>query len=254
MEMWLSDTYDVPQALVDSPPSPAFRQFLLDWFGSGRRVSFSERLSAARKLSLEETTLARELVRRNLRCKHSHIISGTWVLGDAKAVPMLRGMFDQEPDESRRLLIAGALWKLNGDPIFIESLHRAKVTGLLKIYFHLTQVLWLNDERAVDFLIDLLPETDHEVDHGRKLRRVSRLFFPRAFPPDHSQDTDLLQRGPRYDTMALNLLNHLETGHVVPPDEQRPPSYYRHQRNDQAFSKMMLEAVNKFVAEMHQGR
>jgi hypothetical protein len=34
--MWLSDRYDVPQALVDDPPSPAFRQYLLNWFGSNR--------------------------------------------------------------------------------------------------------------------------------------------------------------------------------------------------------------------------
>jgi hypothetical protein len=63
--MWLSDSYDVPQALIDDPPSPAFRQFLLDWFGSARRVEFNERLSAAGKLTLEETTIARQLIRPN---------------------------------------------------------------------------------------------------------------------------------------------------------------------------------------------
>src|ERR1019366_10353580 len=40
---------------------------------------------------------------------------------------------------------------------------------------------------------------------------------------------------------ALSLLNHLETGRLVPKDEQRPPSYYRGRRNDPAFREMMLQ-------------
>jgi hypothetical protein len=105
--------------LVDDPPSPAFRQYLLNWFGSNR-VSFAERLRTANNLAPEETALARQLIRRNLKCRRSHIISGTWAPDDLEAVPPLRAMYDSEPDESRRLVIAGALWKLNKDPVFIE--------------------------------------------------------------------------------------------------------------------------------------
>lgn len=159
--MWLSDSYDVPQALVDDPPSPAFRQYLLNWFGS-KRVSFAERLRTANNLTPEEAALARQLVRRNLKCKHHHIISGTWALDDLEAVPLLRVMFDAEPDESRRLEISGALWKLNRDPVFIECLNRAKESGMLSVPFHPEQILWLNDERSIDFLIDLLPLEDHD--------------------------------------------------------------------------------------------
>jgi hypothetical protein len=46
--------------------------------------------------------LGQQLIRRNLKCKHSHIISGTWALGDLEAVPLLRSMFDDEEDESLR--------------------------------------------------------------------------------------------------------------------------------------------------------
>lgn len=90
-------------------------------------------------------------------------------------------MFDNEQDESRCLVIAGALWKLNNDPVFVECLNRAKKSGLLKVYFHLQQVLWLNDERAIDFLISLLPETDHNGVRARKLRRVNRWFLATPF-------------------------------------------------------------------------
>ncbi len=53
---------------------------------------------------------------------------------------------------------------------------------------------------------------------------------------------------------GLSLLNHLETGHLVPPNEQQPASYYGERRNDSAFRKMMLEAVHTSIALMHQGR
>jgi hypothetical protein len=251
--MWLSDAYDVPQDVVDGPHSPAFRQFLLNWFGSNR-VSFAERLRTASDLAPEEATVGRELIRRNLKCNYSHIISGTWALGDLEAVPLLRVMFDNEKDESRRLVIAGALWKLNNDPVFGECLNRAKKSGLLKIVFHLQQVLWLNDERAIDFLIGLLPETDHDGVGARKLRRLNRWFLPTPFRRialrlvRHHNEAQGAAPG------ALSLLNHLETGHLVPPDEQQPASYYRERRTDPAFRKMMLAAVHKSIERMHQGR
>jgi hypothetical protein len=91
--MWLNDIYDVPRDVVDGPHSPAFRQFLLNWFGSNR-VSFNERLRTANDLTPEEAAVGRELIRRNLKCNHSHIISGTWALGDLEAVPLLGRMFD----------------------------------------------------------------------------------------------------------------------------------------------------------------
>jgi hypothetical protein len=250
--MWLSDIYDIPQDVADGPHSPAFRQFLVYWFG-GVRFPFSERLMVATNLSPEEVALARCLIRRNLKCKHSHIISGTWVLGDLEAVPPLRTMFEQEADESRRLLISGALWKLNRDPVFIECLNRAKESGLLAVYFHLQQVLWLNDERSIDFLIDLLPAEDRD-PRGRALVRLRNLCYRTPFRRltigmvrEHNE-----RKGAA--PWALSLLNDLEKGRLVPPDEQAPPSYYRERRNDPAFRKKMLDAVHLLVAQMHQGR
>jgi hypothetical protein len=245
--------YDILQDVLDGPHSPAFRHFLFNWF-SGNRISFSEQLRAANDLTPEETPLGRELIRRNLKCKHSHIISGTWVLGDMEAVPLLRSMFEDEQDESRRLLIAGALWKLNKDPVFIECLNRAKESGLLKVYFHLLQVLWLNDERAVDFLIDLLPETDQDRERARRMRRLNRWF---SHTPLRRITLGMLRRhneAAGAALWALSLLNHLETGRPVPPDEERPPSYYRERRNDPAFRELLIEAVHKSIAQAHQGR
>ena len=169
--MRLSDSYDVPQALVDDPPSLALRQFLLSWFGSDRHYSFNERLTTADCLAPEETLIARELIRSNLKCRYDHIVSGTWALDDLAAVPLLREIFDTGTSESRRLEISGALWKLNKDPLFIECLNRAKKGGLFWVYFHVLQILWLNDDRAFDFLIDLLPPAD---ERARKISSTQR--------------------------------------------------------------------------------
>ena len=123
--MWLSDLYEVPQELVDNPPSPEFRQFLLNWFGSNA-VNRGEKVRSATCLVPEELTLARELMRRNLKTRYGRIINGTWILGDTEAIPLLREMFASEMDEGRRLTIASALWQLCQDPVFIECLNRAR--------------------------------------------------------------------------------------------------------------------------------
>ena len=127
------------------------------------------------------------------------------------------------PEESRRLTIAGALWKLVKDTIFIDCLNRAKASsGPLLIGSHLLQVLWLGDERAVDFLIDLLDHKD---------RRVR--------------------------TQALGLLNELELGRrmgIPAASMPRQPEDYRARRNDAAFRDLMVGAVRKWNSEMKNGR
>ena len=55
-------------------------------------------------------------MRRNLKLRYTHIIEGTSALRDIGAVPILQAMLDEESDVSRRLTIAGALWKLSQDP------------------------------------------------------------------------------------------------------------------------------------------
>jgi len=58
---------------------------------------------------------------------------------DSSAGPLLRTMLEDEPDPGGRLTIAGALWKLVRDPVFIECLERTKGTGTMVA--HINQVL-----------------------------------------------------------------------------------------------------------------
>jgi hypothetical protein len=194
--------------------------------------------------------VARGPLRRNLKLKHTHTIQGASALHDVAAVPMLRAMFDEEVDESRRLTIAGALWKPVKDPIFIECLERAKANGSLG-YFGLLMLLWLDDLRAIDFLIDLLPQRDRESAPWRllrcfavrpPLRPLIRAFLAHA----HSN-----QQG----AFALSLLNQLEFGRRVAGDGSmwRLPSDYRRKRDDAAFRESKTAAIYRWNLEAKNG-
>jgi hypothetical protein len=86
---------------------------------------------------------------------------------------------------------------------------------------HLWQVLWLDDERAVDFLIDLLNQKD----------------WPAL-------------------SMTLGLLNQLEFGRPMGvPAREMPhqPADYRKLRGDPAFRAHMVAAIHKLNAERRNG-
>jgi hypothetical protein len=231
--MWLSDLYEVPQELIDNPPSPEFRQFLLNWFGSSA-VDRGEKVRSATCLVPEELALARELMRRNLKTNYGRIINGTWILGDTEAIPLLREMFGNEPDEGRRLTIASALWRLCKDPLFIECLNRAKGTSLMVPYMN--HVLWLDDERAVDFLIDLLPTDDDDYYRRRRPKSVLSRLLGFSRDPDEATITG---------RWALSLLNRLEAGHSVRPQDGYPPSHFRERRNDRGFRELIVEQCTR---------
>jgi hypothetical protein len=146
--------YDVPEEIASGDHSPAFRRFLWNWFGDTWALTHGELdLSFLDELSADELQMARALIRRNIKLggNHNHIVQGSAALGDLEAVPILRQMLGAEGDQSRRLVLAGALWNLVRDPMFIECLYEAKAQGgRLLAGIHLNQVLWLDDERAVD--------------------------------------------------------------------------------------------------------
>jgi hypothetical protein len=173
-------------------------------------------------LTQDELSLARELIRRNLPVKHTSIFQGVEALHDVGAAPILRKMLSGEAELTWRLTISGALWRVNRDPVFIEFLEEAKATRPSIFQgVHLWQVLWLDDDRAVDFLIDLLDQRDW---------------------PSQS--------------MTLDILNQLEFGRPMGiPAKKMPhqPADYRKLRGDPAFRAHMVAAINKRNAERKNG-
>lgn len=243
--MKLRDSIDVPDEVARGPHSPALKTFLWEWFGYGRELMDGalDRIFI-KDLTPEELAIARDMVRRNLKLRQDHIIEAVADLNDVDAAPILRTMLAEEPDESRRLVIAGTLWKIARDPAFIEVLNRAKTKPGLS-YMVVTRALWLDDYRAVDFLIDLLHEKDRECTLWRVQRRRSfhmpfRRFWSRLItirPIEHPGN------------YALMFLNRLEFGQEVGPELKHLPSYYRMRRNELAFRDSMTAAVHRWNAE-----
>jgi hypothetical protein len=225
----LRDPYDVPEDVAAGPHSPAFEKFLWNWFGDTRALTHGELdLTFLDELTPEELSLARKLIRRNLRLNYTHIVEGASALHDVDAVPILREMLRGEPNMSRRLTISGALWKISRDPAFVECLLAARAGSARKPDAagkipwrgpHLLQVLWLEDERAVDFLISLLDVKD-----------------------------ELAQRA------VLRLLNELEFGPPmgVPP-MPHTRAHYRRLRIDPAFRAQMVAAIRERNAKSKNG-
>ena len=105
---------------------------------------------------------------------------------------------------------------------------------------YMNHVLWLGDERAVDFLIDLLPDNDDDY-HRMRRRGMARKVF------GISQDQAAITA-----RWALGMLNRLEAGTLSGSlhRDGHPASYYRERRNDRGFRELMVEAVRKTSVEL----
>ena len=152
-------SYDIP---YDAQPkdglhSPAYRKFYENFFVDATGILRHEvDLDFINALTPQETELAKDLIRRNLQLKYVHIIEGVAILQDHDLVPQLKNMFVHENDLSRKLTIAGTLWKLENDPVFPECLRemvKSKNDSLKVAHMH--QIAWLGDERTIHLLIDI---------------------------------------------------------------------------------------------------
>ena len=213
--MRFSDSYEVPNDVLARGASPEYREFLRNWFADPRAVIDHELdLSFVRRIPADELARARELIRDNLKVGHTHIVEGAAVLGDVAAVPILRDMLNFESNPSRRLTIAGALWMLVQDPAFLSCLNESKSSvGRLFTGHHLYQILWLDDERALDFLVDLSGHNDHFV---------------------------------RYS--VLSLLNQLESGEPfrLPERLEHGAEFYRRRQRDDGFRRTMVASIRRW--------
>lgn len=125
--------------------------------------------------------MAKDLLRRNLKLRYTHIVEGIAEIKDVTAVPLLRDMLAKESDLSQQLIITGALWKLIRDSSFVNCLNRMKASKnstLKKAHFH--QILWLRDERGIDLLFDTLDDEDRFV-RFLALSTLNELEFGRRF-------------------------------------------------------------------------
>ncbi len=117
--------YDIPPHVGQGQHSRAFATFLQHYFVDSRGLMRREiDLQFLDNLTEQERTLAKELIRRNLTLRYSHIIDGVAALRDREAIPELKNMLTSEKDLSLRLTISGVLWMLDRDGVFVECLQQ----------------------------------------------------------------------------------------------------------------------------------
>jgi len=204
---YLFTGYDIPSELRATPVSPELEKFVGDVFVYAGRDGIT-----TPRLSPDELALARLTVRRNLSLNFVHVISAAGVLRDHEAVPQLSSMLARESDESRRLSIAGSLWQIERHPAFPECL-RVMVDGdnaILK-QAHIDQVMWLQDERVVDLLTELLEDDDTFVQH-LALSKLNRIEHKKDFLcrsnelPSQSPHYLTARHDPQFRTMMVRHL------------------------------------------------
>lgn len=154
--------YDIPDNIFEEKRSEAFKQFYHNWFEDSFGLTRGEvDLEFLNDLTPAEHKLAIDLLRRNLQLGYTHIIEGIALLDDRESIPTLKSILAETTDDSRRLTIAGSLWKLDKDESFPEEIERmiSHANRFVK-EAHLEQILWLGDERSIKYLVDLLVEGD----------------------------------------------------------------------------------------------
>ena len=159
--------------------------------------------------------IAKDLIRSNLKLNYTHIIDGAAALRDREAVPQLQDMLARESNLSRRLSIAGALWKIIKDPIFLECLRdMAESDDDTLKEAHMYQIPWLGDEHAINLLIDLLQ------DSGSFARHLA--------------------------LSALNAIEHRK--HFLCSSDELPcgPSDYISRRDDMEFMNVMVQNLRQW--------
>jgi len=193
--------------------SPAWKQFLDVWFGEDYPALSRDEIdrSFVRNLTVGEMEEARVLMRGSLRSKQKEFIEGVADLGDLESIPELRLLFESEGDLSRRLTIAGSLWRLARDPCFANCIEEMVAGGSADLKAaHIHQILWLRDEMVLNFLVRLLDDADGFVRH-----------------------------------LALSKLIEIETGKssLVVDRGQFPAERYRLRREDPGFRRLMVANV-----------
>ncbi len=186
--------YDIPAKAkrLSKRGSPALQEFYHHFFINETGLIRGEvDLTFLKDLSPQESAIAKGLIRRNLDRGYTHIIEGAAAFHDQEAVPQLKKLLARAPDLSRRLTIAGALWKLDKDPSFPACLREMveSDSNSLKVA-HMNQLSWLGDERAINILIELLSDGDSFVRY-LALTRLNEIEHKKRFvasAPPSSED------------------------------------------------------------------
>ena len=161
------EVYDIPDEIFQRDWSEAFSMFFSNWFEDSQRLIRGEfDTDVLKGLSSDERDIARELIRRNLHLGYGHLVEGVATLDDREAVPILLEMLESSKDLSRKLTVAGSLWKIARHPSFPDLIETLVQKGSsIEKQAHFDQILWPGDRRTIIWLIELLNDPDAFVVH-----------------------------------------------------------------------------------------
>jgi hypothetical protein len=111
-----------------------------------------------------EKEIAKRLIRDNLKVRHPHLFKAAGKLKDESALPILYEQFNANADYSWHLTIGQAIWRINGDNMYVELLRKlpAHRDPNMKAA-HLRQVTDLKNEESIDLLFSFLNDKDKYV-------------------------------------------------------------------------------------------
>jgi len=110
--------------------------------------------------------IAKRLIRHNLKLRQAHLFRAAGELKDEQALPILYEQLNKNTDLSWLLSIGQAIWKINGDKIYLELLRKLQQhpNGTMKAA-HFEQVTDFKDEESIEMLLDYLEDPDDFVRH-----------------------------------------------------------------------------------------
>jgi HEAT repeat protein len=147
--------------------SQAFKEFyhnhFINSYGLARREVDT---SFFKTMADEEKQLAKRLIRENLKLRQAHLFRAAGELKDEQALPILYEQFNSNTDLSWLLSIGQAIWRINGDKIYLELLRKLQhhPSGIMKAA-HFEQVTDFKDEESIEMLLAYLEDPDDLVRH-----------------------------------------------------------------------------------------
>ena len=147
--------------------SQAFKNFYQNHFVDSYGLSRREvDISFFKTMTDEEREVARRLVRYNLKLRQVHLFQAAGELKDEQALPILYEQLNNNTDLSWRLSIGQAIWKINGDEMYLQLLRNLQnhPNGTMKAA-HFEQVTDFKNNESIEMLFEYLDDPDNFVRH-----------------------------------------------------------------------------------------
>jgi HEAT repeat protein len=158
----MANSYQIDIDTGSGQFSKAFNEFYKNHFINSYGLTRGEVDSSFFVLMTNsEKEIARRLIRNNLHLKQAHLFRAAGELKDEQSLPILYEQLNGNTDLSWLLSIGQAIWKINGDKVYLELLHQLQKhpDGIMKAA-HFDQVTDLKDQESIEMLFDYLEDDD----------------------------------------------------------------------------------------------